>query len=355
MRVCELCGAEHEKRRFCSRVCSNRWTASHNRHPAINSKVYQKVCKRCQLEFEGTHNTKYCSNCQEDKRRESLIQLRELHIKKEKAEKLKNYTGYCIKCHKEIDGSFGSGKYCSRKCANFRVFTYESKKRISNTMIEKGILPPNAKRLNRTDDERKILREERSKIRKCANCSKEFVSPKINQQYCSIHCSASVATKKRWQIYRDHPELRPMGLMGGYRERSGYSKSWRKHTTWEGKTFLLQNSEEEQIGSVFDILKIPWNKNHSGFSYVDKLGKVRSYHPDFKAYEDIYVEYKGWLDKDGDMVYKMSTARDKNNMKLIIIYKYKEDALINEGLLASDVIKKPQILLEKINYYHNLM
>ena len=37
----------------------------------------------------------------------------------------------CIKCNNEHDGSFGSGKYCSRACANSRVRTDEVKKKIS--------------------------------------------------------------------------------------------------------------------------------------------------------------------------------------------------------------------------------
>jgi Zn finger protein HypA/HybF involved in hydrogenase expression len=37
----------------------------------------------------------------------------------------------CIKCSNEHDGSFGSGNYCSRACANSRVRTEETKKKIS--------------------------------------------------------------------------------------------------------------------------------------------------------------------------------------------------------------------------------
>jgi Zn finger protein HypA/HybF involved in hydrogenase expression len=37
----------------------------------------------------------------------------------------------CIKCNNEHDGSFGSGKYCSKACANSRVRTEETKKKIS--------------------------------------------------------------------------------------------------------------------------------------------------------------------------------------------------------------------------------
>ena len=40
----------------------------------------------------------------------------------------------CKKCNKEHDGTFGSGQYCSRKCANSRTFSKEScyKKSIAN-------------------------------------------------------------------------------------------------------------------------------------------------------------------------------------------------------------------------------
>jgi len=37
----------------------------------------------------------------------------------------------CIKCGKEHDGSFGSGKYCCKACANSRVRTDEVKNKIS--------------------------------------------------------------------------------------------------------------------------------------------------------------------------------------------------------------------------------
>jgi hypothetical protein len=41
----------------------------------------------------------------------------------------------CLKCDKEHDGSFGSGKFCSKSCANSRIRTEEIKKKIS-----KGVL-----------------------------------------------------------------------------------------------------------------------------------------------------------------------------------------------------------------------
>lgn len=37
----------------------------------------------------------------------------------------------CEKCGKEHDGSFGSGRFCSRKCSNSRIITKELKEKIS--------------------------------------------------------------------------------------------------------------------------------------------------------------------------------------------------------------------------------
>ena len=42
----------------------------------------------------------------------------------------------CKKCNKEHDGSFGSGKYCSKSCANSRVRTDEVKKKISEGILK---------------------------------------------------------------------------------------------------------------------------------------------------------------------------------------------------------------------------
>ena len=42
----------------------------------------------------------------------------------------------CLRCDKEHDGSYGSGKYCSITCANSRVRTEEIKKKISQGVLK---------------------------------------------------------------------------------------------------------------------------------------------------------------------------------------------------------------------------
>lgn len=50
----------------------------------------------------------------------------------------------CNTCNKEHDGTYGSGKYCCRKCANTRVRTNEVKQKISESVkqgIQSGKIP----------------------------------------------------------------------------------------------------------------------------------------------------------------------------------------------------------------------
>jgi hypothetical protein len=76
----------------------------------------------------------------------------------------------CNKCLKEIDSTYGSGKYCSRSCANSRVLSKELKEKLSKKLIEKHA----KKRI----------------IRNCLTCSKEITSTeKRNKKYCNSSCA----------------------------------------------------------------------------------------------------------------------------------------------------------------------
>jgi len=76
----------------------------------------------------------------------------------------------CKKCSKDHDGSYGSGKYCSRGCANSRTISRELRKKISEALIAK-----HAK--NRI-------------TRNCLTCDKEFSSTeKRNRKFCNFECA----------------------------------------------------------------------------------------------------------------------------------------------------------------------
>ena len=101
----------------------------------------------------------------------------------------------CERCDKHHDGSFGSGRFCSRACANSRGPRSDDfkekvrKKLVGRTGPNKGILT--APRVNF----------------KCATCGVEFIErEKRKRQYCSSEC---------WLTSKE---------VGGYREGSGRAK-----------------------------------------------------------------------------------------------------------------------------------
>lgn len=71
----------------------------------------------------------------------------------------------CERCGKEHDGSFGSGRFCSRSCANTRVCSNEQKEKISNTL-------------------KKTFIEKEQEPRYCEKCGKEFHTKDLSRRQC---------------------------------------------------------------------------------------------------------------------------------------------------------------------------
>jgi len=84
----------------------------------------------------------------------------------------------CEKCEKDHDGKFGSGRFCSRSCANSKVFSEESKRKKSEAnkrrYIENGswggLLP------ELTEDERKKIGLKRIEFCKKVLLESNFLS-----------------------------------------------------------------------------------------------------------------------------------------------------------------------------------
>jgi hypothetical protein len=74
----------------------------------------------------------------------------------------------CKKCGSLHDGAFGSGKFCSRKCANSRDLSDGQKESIRKSLIKEGTF----------------------EVVACKNCQKDFKAPKRrNAKFCSRSCS----------------------------------------------------------------------------------------------------------------------------------------------------------------------
>lgn len=77
----------------------------------------------------------------------------------------------CEKCGKEHDGTFGSGRFCSRSCANIRSHSIETKVKISITLGGNG----------------------RVKLKNCLFCNKPLNGNQY--KYCSLQCSQQAMRK----------------------------------------------------------------------------------------------------------------------------------------------------------------
>jgi len=205
----------------------------------------------------------------------------------------------CIKCKSEHDGTFGSGKYCSRSCANSRIFTKESidKKRIANLSQipwSKG----------------KKLSWEKT-ICKC----------------CGLYIEHRKSQPKKY-----HKECW-LKSSGGCRKGSGVGKSGWYNGIW-------CDSSYELAWVIFNIENgISFERNKIKFSYTWN-GKNYNYYPDFIVNEQL-IEIKGYVDERTEVKLK-----SVNN--LIILFK---KDLVNEFKYVEDKYGKNFIKLyqDKIN------
>lgn len=82
----------------------------------------------------------------------------------------------CPKCEKEHNNK---GIYCSRKCANIREHSEETKKKITKSM----------KNYHKYHIKLNYVSKDKEHILKCLNCDKEFKSKKLRQKFCSLSCN----------------------------------------------------------------------------------------------------------------------------------------------------------------------
>lgn len=156
----------------------------------------------------------------------------------------------CNRCGNIHDGLFGSGKYCSRACANSRgPRSDDFKRNVSNKLKGRESLCK-GKEISK--------REKRS----CPTCNNVFkTTEKSDKKYCSGKCNPA------W---------------GGYREGSGKSKSGYFKGIYCGSTYEL----------VWVIYHIDHNIKFNRFDGVLEGNNIK-YIPDFLIGNTIY-EMKGY-------------------------------------------------------------
>ena len=202
----------------------------------------------------------------------------------------------CEKCGNNvvITSRYQSGRFCSRACANSRIWTNEHNKKLSKKM--KGYHFGNADIYDPT----RILvysiyrRPKKSPIEKtCVTCHKSFLSS--GRKTCSIEC-----------------EHHAPGRNGGFRINS----TRKIRSIYKG--FWMDSGAERRFAELMDANDILWYKNTSEwFPYRDKVGKSRKYYPDFYLPEyDYWVEIKGRLYQNENDPLKLKCVGENIEMQM---------------------------------------
>lgn len=182
----------------------------------------------------------------------------------------------CKRCNKEHNGTFGSGKFCSRPCANARTHTKETKRKISKS-VKKN---PSGCVL----DQQKANKKGAPKSRKtivCSECNTIFeVRTHETRKYCSVECS----------------------------NKNKYHPNSVKKSRLVYKGYQMDSGAELAFAKMLDKHSIKWEKNNTvyfNFEYTN--GKVGKYYPDFYLSEyDQWIEIKGryYLREDDEIRWK---------------------------------------------------
>lgn len=108
----------------------------------------------------------------------------------------------CEKCGKEHDGSFGSGRFCCRSCANSKTHSEETKKKIQKAL--KGrILNPSINRTTRYCVECGKKLGIRNKSGYCSNCYPRLA--KSEEVKAKQSETMKLRGYPRWHIHRNEP------------------------------------------------------------------------------------------------------------------------------------------------------
>lgn len=221
----------------------------------------------------------------------------------------------CENCNTEHDGSYGSGRFCSSKCA--RGFSTKSKRKEINDKVSKSLTNTGKPKVQIT----------------CINCGLNFMVSYTNRKRkcCSKKCASVIAGSA---------DKKDTSKMGGLREGGGKSKVFEYVNKHNQKMFL--NKDEIKIAKSLDLSTFTWRRNSKGFKYLTKKGIERKYFPDFYIEDlNMFLEYKGWVNET--LIHKMNNAKERNNFNLCIVYS-NDKRYKNLGINLDQFINNPNII-----------
>jgi len=203
----------------------------------------------------------------------------------------------CENCNNEHDGSYGSGRFCSSKCA--RSFSSKAKRDETNKKVSKIM----KSKMSNGEKIGCIQKNTDNVINAfCDICGKKYKTRLYNNIKFKKTCSKKCGKKLRIKSY--HKNINK--VVGGYRMGSGRGKSG-----WYKKYWC--DSSYELAFVIYNIdHNIKFQRNNEGFTYNWK-NKTHKYYPDFIINDEFY-EIKGYETEQDKVKYTSLTK------PLVILY-----------------------------------
>lgn len=172
----------------------------------------------------------------------------------------------CEKCGKETIEKFGSGRFCSRACANSREHSDATKKKISRSCSDAN----------------------RAKQTKQKNVSIYNENPK----YCVV-CNTKIEYDRRFANTCTNRDCKPQWISIQSKGNGGFrlnSHSYGKHGIYKG---YRCDSTYELVYIIYNLDHgIYFERNTTGYPY-EYEDTLHTYYPDFRLADGSLVEIKG--------------------------------------------------------------
>ncbi len=216
---------------------------------------------------------------------------------KENKEFLENWISEqhkCERCGKVMTEYFGSGRFCSRACANAHKHSNKTKEKISLSISK------NLKEKNKIVKNLKEI-EYYKNPNKCIICDNILsFDNRFNKTCCDL-------CKRKYLSLNS--KLHNLGgyklFSGSNKKNKGYYKGYYCDSTWE-LAYVIYNLDHG----------IKFKRCERVYDY-EYLNKKHKYHPDFELEDGTLVEIKGY-DRENITYYKINSVKDRN---IIVLYK----------------------------------
>ena len=179
----------------------------------------------------------------------------------------------CERCGKLMTEKFGSGRFCSRACANVRLHTEETKDKIRTAAKLSG---PILSKTRKQQNEANYLQNPKF----CCICNSIIPYTLRERSTCSEACYSKLRADIRMDIIKEQ------GLTNTFKDtfKYGWYHGIECDSGWELAFVLYHLAQGSNI-----------KRNNKSFSYQFN-GAIHHYYPDF-IIDNVYYEIKGYKDE----------------------------------------------------------